>query len=1303
MKWRSAIRWTTTVVALLLLSATVGGYSYLKSQSFREYVLRTLEQRADEATGGRSEIGNLDFELSTLTAHLYAITLHGSEKPGQEPLLRIDKLTVGLKLASVWHRQVILSQLVIEHPAVNIRVEADGSSNLPSSGQQATSHSSVFDLGVRHLVLANGEVAYKDEKVPLDADLLDLNTEVRFDPSARRYDASISYHDGRLIYFEHAFTHHSLRAQLSATPSALVIESAVWNIESSAVSVRGELADYVHPKIDGTFDLRLRTQDFAALSKNVSSAGEVSSSGKFHYQGKGNQPSLRCVSIEGQVASRALAASSSRGHIELRTVQGSYRFADGSLHASNLRADTLGGTAIAQIDVQHLDAAAVIRVEAAVRDISLSHVQQAIAERRLRSISLAGKLDGTLEAKWTGEVSNMQATLDMDITPDNRFAAPSPATVPLDGSIHATYDGRRSSVTSRQSTLRIASANLTADGELGNRSRLQVQANTTDIQQLQKLAAAIIPTISTIPTISGSASLRASVQGSIQQPNISGQVDASNLQVKSSQWKSVNASFHANPSHISLEDGSLISAHQGKAAFGGNVQLRKWSYMPSDPLTVRLSVQRMSVFELQQLANVRYPFSGDLTADVSVHGSQEKPVGTGSVQIAHGRAYDETIQQLEARFRADQGTVTSALAATLAAGSANANISYTPRTKQFNLQMTAPSVALQKLHAVQARNLPLSGTLRFSARGEGTFENPQLYAVLDAPELQLQKNNSMSDVRAELHVANRMAEIALNSRMAQSSVRAHGQVQLTGGYETNAAIDTTNIPLETLLATYMPAVPEGLKGQTEFHATLAGPLKDKSQVEAHLTVPVLTASYQSLEIAAASPILASYSHSVISIQPAEIRGTGTALRVQGNIPLAGQSRANLTARGSVDMRVLRIFQPDLKSSGTVSLDVRASGSAQNPDFEGTVNLQNVNLLTPTAPLGLEQMNGRLDIGSDRLKVSSLTAQVGGGQISVGGSIIYRPELQFNLVLQSQSVRLRYPEGLRMVLGGNLVLAGNKNESTLGGNVLIESLSFTQDFDLAKFGEQFGGSTVPAQPGFEDTVRLALRVQSTENLSATSSEVSLEGRANLQITGTAANPVLTGRTDLSAGELFYRNVRYQLQRGIITFDNPNETRPVLNVSLTTTVEQYNLTLTLRGPIDNLNTSYVSDPPLATADVINLIARGKTTQESDAAGQSTDSMIASQAASQLSSGLQNFAGLSSLQIDPLVGGNNQNPSARIAVQQRVTKNFLFTFSTDVSQPGSEIVQGDYQINRRWSVSVARDESGGVSVDGKFHKSF
>ena len=500
------------------------------------------------------------------------------------------------------------------------------------------------------------------------------------------------------------------------------------------------------------------------------------------------------------------------------------------------------------------------------------------------------------------------------------------------------------------------------------------------------------------------------------------------------------------------------------------------------------------------------------------------------------------------------------------------------------------------------------------------------------------------------------------------------------------------------MAAYAPSAAQGFQGQTELHATLKGPLKERSKIEAHLSIPTLKATYNSLEIGIAQPIRADYADSVVTLQPAEIRGTETSLRAEGRIPIGGNSAPTLTAQGSINLRILKIFAPDLNSSGVLALDVRSSGQ----DINGQLNLQNVSIIPADAPLGIDKLNGTVDISNDRLQLSTMTAQIGGGPVSLGGSITYRPNVEFNLALQGKSMRLRYPDGLRSLLDANLTFSGSTQASVLSGRVLIDNLSFTQDFDLSKFADQFSTGNTLSQPGFADTIRLAINAQSQQALNAVSSQISFAGQVALQVGGTAANPVITGRTTLTSGELFYRNVRYQLQRGVITFDNPNETHPVLNVSVTTTVEQYNLTLTMRGPLDKLTTAYVSDPPLATADVINLVARGKTTGESAANSQSTDSMIASQVAGQVAGSVQKLAGLSGLEIDPTLGGS-QNPSARVAIQQRLTKNLLFSFSTDVSQPGSEIVQGEYQINNRWSVTVQRDQLGGVAVDGRYHKKF
>jgi len=1304
MKWRRIVGWTLVVLFVLVGIGVVGGYFYLKSNGFREFAIRKIVGQANEATGGRTEVRALDFNLSTLTAHLYGVVIRGSESADAPPLLRLDKITVGLKIQSVLHRKINLSELIIEHPVVHLQVDRDGKSNMPQTPpSQSSSHTSVFDLAVRHVVLTRGEINYNDRKTPVDADLYDLGTDISFEPSATRYRGSISYDNGHVRYGEYAPLTHSFNAKFSATPSGFSLESAVMKVAASTATLHATVTNFSDPTIAGDYDIRVHAQDLAAFSPTTKTAGDVVLKGTLHYQNENNRPLLRSVAIEGQVASETLSAVASGSRIEVRKLQGKYQLANGALRARGIEADLLGGRMIGDVDMQNIDTAPSSRVRAALHGISL-HAAQAIADRpELKNIAISGVLDGTTEAAWTGSVSNVRARSDLIVRAAKNSRTPSATQIPVDGVVHATYDSPKNLLTLHQTTLRIPSTTLTAEGQISRRSNLQIHATASDLHQLADLVSAFRPTPGAPLMVSGSSALNATVQGSIQKPQISGTIQAEDLRVQGSEWKSAALSFQADPSRIVVSKGTLVSARQGEASFAANISLRQWAYLPSNPIRANLSLQQMSLADLQHLANVQYPVTGKLSANVSVDGSQLDPRGSGSLDISNARAYDEPIQAFALKFHAGNGSIVSTLNVATNAGSANSSLTYTPKTKAYILRLDAPSIVLQKLHTVQAKNLAVNGTLGLSASGHGTLDNPQLTVSAQIPKIDVQQK-SIAGVRAEVNVANQRADLTLDSEVAQASVRARGNINLTGDYETDASIDTSAIPLDVLLATYASGVPEGFQGETEFHATVKGPLKDKTKLEAHLTIPKLNASYQSLQIGAAGPIRADFANSVITLQPAEIRGTDTSIRIQGSVPIAGSTSPTLTAQGSIDARILRIVSPDLKSSGTVALDVRTSGSVQSPVVQGQVHLQNIALTTADAPLGVDKLNGTLDLSSERVQISNMTGEVSGGQVSVGGSIEYRPSLRFNIALQGKSVRLRYPAGLRSLLDSNVNWTGTMQASTLTGRVLIDQLSFTPDFDLATFGDQFSSNAAaPAQPGFDDTIKLQISVQSKDNLSATSSQVSLAGSADLNVIGNAANPVITGRTDLTAGELFYRNVRYQLQRGIITFEDPNQTSPVLNVSVSTIVEQYNLTLNLRGPFDRLTTSYVSDPPLATADIINLIAMGKTTSESAASSQSTDSMIASQAASQISGGVQKLAGISSLQIDPLLGGNNQNPSARLALQQRVTKNFLFTFSTDVSQPGQEIVQGDYQINKKWSVSVERDQLGGVSVDGRFHTRF
>ncbi|MFZ0734422.1 MAG: translocation/assembly module TamB domain-containing protein [Candidatus Sulfotelmatobacter sp.] len=1298
MRWKRIIGWAVAVFLILLVVAAVGGYFYLKSNRFQKFAIRTIADKAYLSTGARTEIGAIKFDLWTLTVNLYDITVHGAEASVQPPLLHADRLTVRLKILSILRHQVALRALLLFDPVAHVEVGREGKNNLPAPPPHASSgHTNVFDLGIEHALLVNGELFYNDRKIPVAADLYDLGININAEAAAKHYAGSLSYENGHFRYAGYSPLPHDLQLKFTATPQSTEINPAILKIGSSSVVVQGQISNYSNPIADGEYRILLHTQDFTEFTAALKPAGDVMLEGQLHYQRVGDEPLLRDIYVDGRLASRALAATASGRRLELARLQGLYRLADGNLRLQNVNLDSMGGHITADAAIKDLDATPDSSVRASLSRISLRDLQRALGPQA-RPVSLSGTVGGRVEASWTGKLIDLQAKSDLTVNAVASSEDTASATdIPVNGALHFSYDGPEQRVTVRDTLLKIPSATLTAQGAISRNSRLRVTIAATDLHQLASLASSFRQAQQPLPSISGAAKVNAVVQGAINNPTITAQVDAEHLAIEGSEWKSAKLSVQANSSKISIENATLTNAQQGRATLEGSIGLRHWTYQDVSPIQAHLELQTLRMTDLEALAKQHYPIRGDLSANVTFHGTQLQPAGSGTARIVKAEVHGEPLQNVSAEFRAEKGLIQSTLHISSAGGTATANLSYTPKTKAYSVQLDAPSIVLQKLRTIQETGLALTGTVKITASGKGTLDNPELTASLQLPHVEI-RQTSISDLDAEIHVQQHRADLNLSSRIAEASVHAQASVSLTDNYETNAVVDTGTIPLAPLLAAYSPSSPEGFQGQAEVHATLRGPLKDKSRIEAHLSVPVLKASYKSLNVGISEPLRLDYANSVLTLQPAEIRGSDTSLRAQGRIPISGSSSPTFTAQGKIDARIVQIFEPSLQSSGVVTLDVRSAGTA----IKGKLELQNVAMTAEEAPVGVENMNGTVDIANDHLQISNMTGQVGGGAVSVGGSITYRPRLQFNLTIEGRSMRLLYPAGLRSSLDANLTYNGTTQASLLSGRVLINSLSFTPDFDLSTFAGQFDTEGTLSQPGFADTVKLAIRLQSQQNLSAVSSQVSIAGQFALQVGGTAGNPVITGRTTFTSGELFYRNVRYELQRGVITFDNPNETQPVLNVTVTTTVEQYNLTLTLRGPLNQLTTSYASDPALATADIINLIARGQTTEEQAAASQSTDSMIASQVASQLTGRIQKLAGISSLQIDPTLGGN-QNPSARITIQQRVSKNLLFSFSTDVSQPGSEIVQGEYQLTRQWSVTVERDQVGGVSIDGRYHTKF
>jgi translocation and assembly module TamB len=1315
MAWKTKLGWIAISFVAFVVVLVIAGYVVFRTQRFHDYVLAKLQQQASEATGGQVQIQNFALRLSSLTADAYGITIRGSEPKSRPPLVQADQLMVRLKIVSLLRKKIDLNEIILRHPVVNLIVKKDGTTNLPTSPKSNSNGSTnPFDLGIQHVLLSNGEIYYNDVKTPLDAELHDMQLELNSEFASKGYNGTLSYRDGRLQYGDMKPLPHDLKASFNATPSEFTLKPVVLTVASSTIQLEGNVQNYSSPTANGFYKITIHPNDFRPVFKNPSiPTGEARLIGSLHYQYEANVPPLRTLVLDGQLNSRELAVNSPDFRTVIRNVRGEFKLANGNLDAHWLGADVLGGRLTATATMQHLDTSPVSKLHASLQALSLAAAKAALRTANLNQIPIEGHIDGTADAAWVGTVQNVKAHSDIGLKATLASAAAGSARVPLDGAFHLSYDGRSGLATSTNTFVRTPQTRVDINGLAGKKLNLTVQVRAADLRELDSVAAAFQnvgaqTSAKTAPprsiSLAGAADAQVVLEGSINDPHIRGQVNGRNLQVENTQWRSLQLGLQASRSGVSIQNGSLVSARQGYVNFAFSSSLSNWHYLPSSPINIQLTSRGLAINQLLQVAKLDYPVSGNLSVNLSMRGSQLNPMGSGSVRLDQAKVYGQPLQQFSVQFQGNGNEVNSSFDVSTPAGSAKANLLFNPKSKGYEVQLNAPGIKLAQLQAVEARNLGVVGILTATASGRGTLDDPQLTATVQIPQLQV-RQASISGIKADLNVANHKALLALDSEVAQTFVQARGTMDLTDGYYTRATLDTKGMPIEGLLALYTPAKSNGPRGILEVHASAEGPLNDKARMQAQVVIPTLKADYQGLQIGNTRPIRIRYANSIVALDPTEIAGTDTTLRLEGQLPLEGSAPVTLSAVGAVDMQLLRFFQPDVQSSGKLLLDVRGSGATAHPELQGQLRIQNVSLVTPDAPLGLQNLNGVLDVSNDQLNITQLAGEAGGGQISARGVIGYRPQLRMNVALQAKSVRIRYQDAIRTVLESDLNLVGTSEASTLNGRVLIDSLSFTQNFDLASLAGQVqsGTESAPSQ-GMAQNLKLNISLQTARDLNLTSSVVSLQGQANLRVIGTAADPVIVGRTEFTGGDIFLMNKRYQIERGIIEFSNPNRTEPVLNVRLTTTINQYNLSLAFLGPLDKMQTNYVSDPPLPTADIINLIARGQTTQQAAAAPSNfgASSLLAQGAASQVSSGIQKLAGLSSLSIDPTLGGNDSNPGARVAMQKRITSSFLFTFATDVTSTQREIIQGEYQFNR-WSASVTRDENGGFAVDGKYHKRF
>ncbi len=336
---------------ILLVVCAVAGLLVVRSGWFRELVRQRIVTEVEKATGGRVEVGNFSFKWETLTAKISPFVLHGMEPASEAPLLRVESVTVGLRVISMLERKVDLASVTVDRPRLRIVIYPDGSNNLPTPPGPSSGKSwaeNLVNLAVRRYAVTGGLADIDIRQVPLAFSGEDLRVEMTRDVAAARYRGNIASRRLHVASDVMAPAEASLSAAFTLDASRLTLSPLRLDVGSSRIDMAGSLTNLRAPQ--GTFKTTaaIAVRDAVSLfSLPIAAAGSANFTGDvaFSFAGKFD------YTIAGKINGRGLGYTRDRLHIQNATASAALRMTPEQLSLRGINAAALGGNLAGEADL----------------------------------------------------------------------------------------------------------------------------------------------------------------------------------------------------------------------------------------------------------------------------------------------------------------------------------------------------------------------------------------------------------------------------------------------------------------------------------------------------------------------------------------------------------------------------------------------------------------------------------------------------------------------------------------------------------------------------------------------------------------------------------------------------------------------------------------------------------------------------------------------------------------------------------------------------------------------------------------
>lgn len=445
-------------------------------------------------------------------------------------------------------------------------------------------------------------------------------------------------------------------------------------------------------------------------------------------------------------------------------------------------------------------------------------------------------------------------------------------------------------------------------------------------------------------------------------------------------------------------------------------------------------------------------------------------------------------------------------------------------------------------------------------------------------------------------------------------------------------------------------------------------------------------------------------------------------------------RLSLKLDTNIDLGIARDFSTLIDTaSGKINVVAEIVGPVSDPDLvveitdikpesDQETTWQNVSLGVTEVRPALKDIQMRVFYAGGRLVIDHFTATKGTGSIRAAGTISLDPRLEdqshldINLDNATFITSVAFLKSFEMQMSGNLALTGSSFPYRLAGDLTVMRARSTKEVDIrTEIINALRASSIIAPMASERALlELDLNVTADRSINIQNRSIQTALSSNLQIRGTDAQPSVTGQVDVDKGKFTYKR-DFNIERGIVSFDDPIKIDPALDILAVSEVNDYRVYISISGRASQPVIEFAADPPtrengspISKVEILILLSRGTLPEENRSIGE-TQGAATSEALNlimgQFEEPVEKLFDLSGQKVVRNIyfdtyPSNEGNPVPRLNLPLELGKDFDLVLRTD---PSTEEVSGEYNLHENinfsasWERKHATEESQDTNQSG------